>query len=237
MVPAVWNVSLYLPGRGCRRDGRLPRDPGPTKKPSSRAFIAVWRRERDGFARFACSPCGRPVGRPNRLRRFVEPASLDRGFEPAALHIERAPPEGIPAVWRRERDSNPRYAINVYSLSRGALSTTQPSLRNLVLCRAVYSRGNPPNTPLRPLPGRLASGVSAPRPESIGRQACFALDRPLGHSPQQHADPWGSRGPHMLLSGLPKVNPIPEERGRYSAAFLISTPAPDSADFSFWIRS
>ena len=31
--------------------------------------------------------------------------------------------------WRRERDSNPRYAINVYSLSRGALSTTQPSLR------------------------------------------------------------------------------------------------------------
>ena len=32
-------------------------------------------------------------------------------------------------VWRRERDSNPRRAINPYSLSRGALSTTQPSLR------------------------------------------------------------------------------------------------------------
>ena len=31
--------------------------------------------------------------------------------------------------WRRERDSNPRWAINPYSLSRGALSTTQPSLR------------------------------------------------------------------------------------------------------------
>ena len=31
--------------------------------------------------------------------------------------------------WRRERDSNPRRAINPYSLSRGALSTTQPSLR------------------------------------------------------------------------------------------------------------
>ena len=31
--------------------------------------------------------------------------------------------------WRRERDSNPRYAINVYTLSRRALSTTQTPLR------------------------------------------------------------------------------------------------------------
>ncbi len=31
--------------------------------------------------------------------------------------------------WRREGDSNPRYAINVYTLSRRALSTTQPPLR------------------------------------------------------------------------------------------------------------
>jgi len=31
--------------------------------------------------------------------------------------------------WRRERDSNPRRGISPYSLSRGALSTTQPSLR------------------------------------------------------------------------------------------------------------
>ena len=32
--------------------------------------------------------------------------------------------------WRRERDSNPRYAINVYTLSRRALSTAQPPLRS-----------------------------------------------------------------------------------------------------------
>ena len=31
--------------------------------------------------------------------------------------------------WRRERDSNPRYAINVYTLSRRALSTAQTPLR------------------------------------------------------------------------------------------------------------
>src|SRR5690606_14938204 len=33
--------------------------------------------------------------------------------------------------WRRERDSNPRWAFGPYTLSRGAPSTTRPSLRRL----------------------------------------------------------------------------------------------------------
>ncbi len=33
-------------------------------------------------------------------------------------------------VWRRERDSNPRWAFDPYALSRGAPSTTRPSLRS-----------------------------------------------------------------------------------------------------------
>jgi hypothetical protein len=33
--------------------------------------------------------------------------------------------------WRRERDSNPRWAFDPYALSRGAPSTTRPSLRSL----------------------------------------------------------------------------------------------------------
>ena len=33
-------------------------------------------------------------------------------------------------LWRRRRDSNPRYAINVYTLSRGAPSATRPLLRD-----------------------------------------------------------------------------------------------------------
>ena len=37
--------------------------------------------------------------------------------------------------WRRGRDSNPRYAINVYTLSRRATSTTHPPLR--MACFAV----------------------------------------------------------------------------------------------------
>ena len=36
--------------------------------------------------------------------------------------------------WRRGRDSNPRYAINVYTLSRRATSTTHPPLRFDMRC-------------------------------------------------------------------------------------------------------
>ena len=38
-------------------------------------------------------------------------------------------------VWRRERDSNPRYGVTAYSLSRRAPSTTRPPL--LFLCSSL----------------------------------------------------------------------------------------------------
>ena len=38
---------------------------------------------------------------------------------------------GLFCIWRRERDSNPRYAINVYTLSRRAPSATRTPLRKL----------------------------------------------------------------------------------------------------------
>src|SRR5690625_1105327 len=40
---------------------------------------------------------------------------------------------------RRGRDSNPRYGVTVYSLSRGAPSATRPPLRILRWSRAIYS--------------------------------------------------------------------------------------------------
>jgi hypothetical protein len=62
---------------------------------------------------------------------FVEPLTDNRGFEPCfrTIHNEggRWPPSLW--IWRRERDSNPRYAIHVYTLSRRAPSTTRTSLR------------------------------------------------------------------------------------------------------------
>ena len=48
-----------------------------------------------------------------------------------AYYTQKKRPEGAILSWRRVRDSNPRYAINVYSLSRGAPSATRPTLHNL----------------------------------------------------------------------------------------------------------
>jgi hypothetical protein len=41
------------------------------------------------------------------------------------------------SVWRRERDSNPRWAFDPYTLSRGAPSTTRPSLRCQTQCQST----------------------------------------------------------------------------------------------------
>lgn|GEM_PF-5347692 len=43
--------------------------------------------------------------------------------------LERFIISGFVPKWRRGWDSNPRYAFDVYSLSRGAPSTTRPPLR------------------------------------------------------------------------------------------------------------
>ena len=61
----------------------------------------------------------------------------------------KAPIRGLLGFWRRERDSNPRRASNPYSLSRGALSTAQPSLlltagSNFVPAFRGPLRRNPP---------------------------------------------------------------------------------------------
>jgi hypothetical protein len=42
--------------------------------------------------------------------------------------------------WRRERDSNPRWAFDPYTLSRGAPSTTRPSLRRYLPTSAQRCR-------------------------------------------------------------------------------------------------
>ena len=52
--------------------------------------------------------------------------------------------------WRRERDSNPRRAFDPYTLSRGAPSTTRPSLRALGnACVSVGCAGGCPTAPPR----------------------------------------------------------------------------------------
>ena len=56
------------------------------------------------------------------------PCCARQGFRPSRERQTPTPASGV-GVWRSGRDSNPRYPFEVYSLSRGALSTTQPPLR------------------------------------------------------------------------------------------------------------
>jgi hypothetical protein len=48
---------------------------------------------------------------------------------PYNAHGDDSRPHTLCLFWRRERDSNPRRAFDPYTLSRGAPSTTRPSLR------------------------------------------------------------------------------------------------------------
>ncbi len=100
--------------------------------------LAQWRRERD------CSRLGPLVPRyslgtaraktrvrpsPPLGRRLVEPKGSNplSYLELRSTGLKRPPTS---AQWRRERDSNPRWAFDPYALSRGAPSTTRPSLRS-----------------------------------------------------------------------------------------------------------
>ena len=100
----------------------------------SRSYVHYDLAEREGLIRsFHSLTLWAHFVRPNRLRRSVEPYCLFRGLEFNLSTIIFGPSSRAQILlWRRERDSNPRRGISPYSLSRGALSTTQPSLRKYV---------------------------------------------------------------------------------------------------------
>ncbi len=110
--------------------------PHPTELRAQYSF-SNWRRGRD-YSSLRSSPFGPPS-----LRGRVPCAGLaGSGSNPRSWWLRTRQsrsfdryPFGAPLErWRRGRDSNPRRAFNPYSLSRGALSTTQPPLRTFVFC-------------------------------------------------------------------------------------------------------
>ncbi len=86
-------------------------------------------------------PCICHCVRLRRCQSFPTIGRTARLLIPTQLRInEKAPANYAGAfsfIWRRERDSNPRYAINVYTLSRRAPSATQPSLQIVVFFRRL----------------------------------------------------------------------------------------------------
>ena len=100
------------------------------------ASFRTWRSSRRAVARgpaiiFACKPDGFAKSPTAALRStLVTAAYLTVRLIPRisqALHMNFLLCRKI-KKWRRERDSNPRYAINVHTLSRRAPSTARTSL-------------------------------------------------------------------------------------------------------------
>jgi hypothetical protein len=110
-----------------------------TKKAPSGAFLFGWRRGRD-YSRPALAPAGSPpTAALCAAAPLVEPhqLSIEGSNPPAQKSIEKGAQGPFFYGWRRGRDSNPRYGITVYTLSRRAPSTTRTPLQIFVL---RYSR-------------------------------------------------------------------------------------------------
>ena len=122
----------------------------------------------------------------NRSRRFCRTSDLmvrSHALYPTELRaqcsVACASPPDSPRGWRRERDSNPRWALDPYTLSRGAPSTTRPSLRyqnppsGRVAHRGARDSVHPCTPPFQG--HRLGSS------ESMFKFAPGEFSRPLGH--------------------------------------------------------
>ena len=117
---------------------------------------------------------------PTRLGAKCYAFGRTRGFSSRLSNPnENAPFKGaLTFGWRRRRDSNPRYAINVYSLSRGAPSATRPLLQiPFIQFLANVSFALPGRALLGAL--HLALRVAAVPPALL--RSLGLLGQPLGH--------------------------------------------------------
>ncbi len=111
------------PGRAISSRGRGGAD---GKVDMARGRDRLETRLRLAFRPAARAPAAVPIA-----ARLVESALARRILirsSPTAIQKKR-PRSGPFYVWRRERDSNPRWAFDPYSLSRGAPSASRPPLR------------------------------------------------------------------------------------------------------------
>ena len=138
--------------------------------------------EKEGLIRSPLPPANSPKGTlrlsASRQNSALRRVCRTKGFTPPSPKNAKGPLRDPSRFWRRRRDSNPRYAINVYSLSRGAPSATRPLLQILF----ISSRSDLPFA----LPGRALLGAShlalrvAALPPALLR-SLGPLGQPLGH--------------------------------------------------------
>ena len=131
-------------------------------------------------------PCGRRLWR--RLPRLscpvIEPSAALRHssvqIPVGSVDTKNPACAGSFVCWRRERDSNPRWAFDPYSLSRGAPSATRPPLRffkSALRCSLI--RFAPPGARYSGLPALHPCGAVLLRFDVPIRSR--RIGQPLGH--------------------------------------------------------
>jgi hypothetical protein len=91
-------------------------------------------------------PCGAHCVRPKRHScRFVEPSVGFASLLRASSRHKKSPIQSGFLIWRRGRDSNPRYGVTVHTLSRRAPSTARTPLL-IVRRKRRFSSRLPPKS-------------------------------------------------------------------------------------------
>ncbi len=119
----------------------------------------------------------------------------------SGVHAQPVSESRVFVDWRRERDSNPRWGMSPYSLSRGAPSTTRPSLRRLL--HVLVSQSRPE---CRVFPRAYAAASSGRLEPVLSRCLRLAEAAPRGKQtaalPRSGRAPWSARGIRGVGVGL-----------------------------------
>ena len=110
-------------------------------------------------------------------------------------------------AWRRGRDSNPRWAFDPYSLSRGAPSAARPPLRKLrSITQGIAARKKYPADRISPSIGAVARGARIPhgRPRTSARRGD---DRPAMRRARGGGTDFSKERRDRPRSGRPAAGP------------------------------
>ncbi len=166
----------------------------------------VWRRGRD-YSALCASPSGPPslrAGVVSRLRARLEPGRLKPMVRMRRSYcVVQSGHFSETFVWRRGRDSNPRYGVTVHTLSRRAPSAARTPLRNYIRSRhpGIFFDCSPTSDT-----GRDYSGALHPRPCGAAvamRRRCLA---PLT---RRSARTLGTGLPYTHFPGVLVTQPLP----------------------------
>jgi phage-related protein len=203
-------VSAAAGSLDIQERGRYLRD---IKNRHKGGLFYIWRVRRAFFAKHCFVRVERvqSVIAPRRDAVSAAAGSLDIQERGRYLRdIKNRHKGGLFYIWRRERDSNPRYAINVYTLSRRAPSTTRTSLQKTD-CHFICWLLCQPSMALRamaPSHCRIPSGFTSELPLAVHQALPTLRYGRIQHSLNDLRSFWSPLG-HHSVQGAQSYNITP----------------------------